>query len=670
MRLVIAQSPIGEGRDHPRNAVVGAVERGGHRPRGQPLDIAGIALVVIAVGRLDVAAGQERGQGLPVDADLHSAMDRARDVGGVGQQIDARRLADLFVAEPLIIAGHFGLESVAERQLCADVDAGAGLRLEVDIVAGDARRRHEQLPRLRDTVGRADTGVEPQGGKRLPHQRRLRRDIVEIANRRDVVKRRIGTDGIGVVGLAHVDLRMLITNAKDELQILGQRQFLAGANPHIAHTTEHRLRGCANAVATRGRLVERVILPVEIVVEDPDKAQRIHAQYLAVRGDVGAQIVAVERAAKRRGAGRLKHHTAVESRLRAPGRASGKVMLIARTDNGPAVVAREIALARRLGDARAVDAICQHRDRAAACGGSGCLIASLLVRIGEILVERQPRREAEFAFIVNHLAGDAVAVRQGKGRQCVDRAGLIAGMAGRTIGAGEAAEHRIFIAGPGMAERGVRVEIAIAAAIDSGLDALQVASTPRAEVDRPFDGIIAIARRGRAAHDVDRAISMRVGQIEPGKAVGLGDGKIILEHLDIARAEAVARVRAADRDSHIAWAIAANDGDAGGEFDDVGDGRGGRIAERGVGDGGVGLARDLGRQRQRAPGDDDVVGGCRCGARSIRLAFRGLCGRVEALQFGVDRRALAQQFLASRVGAGLSGRRRSGKRGDRRREKR
>jgi len=87
-------------------------------------------------------------------------------------------------------------------------------------------------------------------------------------------------------------------------------------------------------------------------------------------------------------------------------------------------------------------------------------------------------------------------------------------------------------------------------------------------------------------------------------------------------------------------------------------------------DGGVGLARDLGRQRQRAPGDDDVVGGCRCGARSIRLAFRGLCGRVEALQFGVDRRALAQQFLASRVGAGLSGRRRSGKRGDRRREKR
>jgi len=56
---------------------------------------------------------------------------------------------------------------------------------------------------------------------------------------------------------------------------------------------------------------------------------------------------------------------------------------------------------------------------------------------------------------------------------------------------------------------------------------------------------------------------VRVGEIGTGEAIGLGHGKSVLEHHDVADAEGVARVGAADGNPNIAWAVPLLEGDAG-----------------------------------------------------------------------------------------------------------
>ncbi|CUS45334.1 hypothetical protein MGWOODY_Smn2184 [hydrothermal vent metagenome] len=499
-------------------------------------------VIVIAVAALELRPGQHAGQWPPAQPDLDAAMDRARYVRGIGKQVDPGRLGDQLVGEPFVIAGHFRLQVPAEGDLGADVDAGVPLRFEAGIITGHARRGDEQIARLRDAIAGADPGVQPNGIDRLPEQGRLRRDVGEMALRRDQAENRVRADRIGIGGLPNVDDRTLDADPGDEPEPRGELQLFPRPGAHIADVAEHRLGQRAESVAAGRSLVEAEALVIEIVVEEADEARRFHAEQRAATSDVRRDVVTVQRALERRRAGRLVDHPAVESGLGPPGRIRAEIMFVAHADDRPAVVARQIPFIGGLRDACAVDAVDQHRDRAAAGGCARRRNAALLIGIGEILIVREPGRQAEFAFIVDQLGGDPVAVAQRERAVSVDRAGFISGMAGRAVGADEAAEHGIVIARAGMADRRIEIGVTVTPEIGARLDTVDVTSAPGAEIGRAAQRIIAVARRRRTPHHVDRAIGMRIGKVEARQAIRLGDGEIILEHLDVACAETVAGV--------------------------------------------------------------------------------------------------------------------------------
>jgi hypothetical protein len=84
---------------------------------------------------------------------------------------------------------------------------------------------------------------------------------------------------------------------------------------------------------------------------------------------------------------------------------------------------------------------------------------------------------------------------------------------------------------------------------------IDLTTAPEAEVDRATGRIIAEHRGGRAAIDVDAAIGVRVSEVGAGEAIRLRHRKSILQHHDVANAEGVARVGAADGNPNIAWAV-------------------------------------------------------------------------------------------------------------------
>src|SRR5215467_2691384 len=64
---------------------------------------------------------------------------------------------------------------------------------------------------------------------------------------------------------------------------------------------------------------------------------------------------------------------------------------------------------------------------------------------------------------------------------------------------------------------------------------------------------------------------MRVNKIAARQSVGLRDRKSIFQNNDIANAETIARIGAANGDSHVAGAVALLDGNAGTVLQDVAD---------------------------------------------------------------------------------------------------
>ena len=86
--------------------------------------------------------------------------------------------------------------------------------------------------------------------------------------------------------------------------------------------------------------------------------------------------------------------------------------------------------------------------------------------------------------------------------------------------------------------------------------AVDLAAMPYSEIDRPAGSIVAEHRGGGAAINLDPAVGMWVGQVGAGETVGLGHRESVLEHHDIADAEAVAGVGATDGDPDIARSVA------------------------------------------------------------------------------------------------------------------
>ena len=114
------------------------------------------------------------------------------------------------------------------------------------------------------------------------------------------------------------------------------------------------------------------------------------------------------------------------------------------------------------------------------------------------------------------------------------------------------------------------VEIAEAAAVDAVFDAVDRAARPGAEIERAAGRVIAVERRRRPPDDVDGAIGARIDQVAARQAVRLRHRKAVVEDHEVADAEAVAGVGAANRDAEIARAVALLDRYAGAVAQHVG----------------------------------------------------------------------------------------------------
>src|SRR5262249_58106468 len=143
------------------------------------------------------------------------------------------------------------------------------------------------------------------------------------------------------------------------------------------------------------------------------------------------------------------------------------------------------------------------------------------------------------------------------------------------------------------ADDGVVVQVSETAALDAVSRAVDLITAPKAEIDRAAGGIVAEHRRRRAAIDVDAAIGMRIEEIGAGEAVRLRHRESILQHHDVADAEAVACVGPADGNPDVARAVALVEGDAGAFLQQVHDREGWFVLDALAADRGDGLSRRL-----------------------------------------------------------------------------
>ncbi len=442
---------------------------------------------------------------------------------------------------------------------------------------------------------------------RLPSKRRIGRDVPEYPPGGKRGEDRRARQRVRIGGLRDVDRRLLAADPDDQPEPWGQREILARADADIVDGANDGLGRRTEPVAARGRLVEAEAAAVEMVVEEPDESRRGQPGDPVIGGDVAGQIVAFEAAAERRRAGRLVDDAAVEGRLGSPRRGGREIMFVARAKDRAAIVAGEIALRRGLRDPLPVAAVDEDLDRSAARRGGRRPRAALLIGIGQILIVGKPRRQPEFAGIVDQLRGDPVVRPQHRGGERVDRGGAIVAMPGRALAADDAAEHAIVDPVVAMPERRIDVAIAVAADIGADVETVDITAAAGAEIDRAPERVVAVARRRRPANHVDSAIGVRIGEVEARQAVGLGYREVVLEHLDVARTEAVARVGPANRQPDVARAVALDDRHAGRQLDEIRDRGRGHPADRAVVDRGGGLAGRLRGRGERLRGDDDVA---------------------------------------------------------------
>jgi hypothetical protein len=195
-----------------------------------------------------------------------------------------------------------------------------------------------------------------------------------------------------------------------------------------------------------------------------------------------------------------------------------------------------------------------------------------------------------------------------------DAAHVVAAQAGLLRGLG-AGWRRIAAA-----DDCVIVQVAETAALNPVSRAIDLITTPEAEIDRAAGRIVAEHRRGGAAIDVDPTIGVRVGEIGAGETVRLGHRKSVLEHDDIADPERVARVRATDRNADVARAVSLLEGDAWALLQQVLDREGGLILDALAAEGGDGLSRRL---RQGAGPSVGCGFSLRCGSSLGRHDWYG-----------------------------------------------
>ena len=322
----------------------------------------------------------------------------------------------------------------------------------------------------------------------------------------------------------------------------------------------------------------------------------LETEQAAALRDVGDQIVRRAVADRARRPGRLVDVLVVEHDLRAPRGLIVEIVLPAEAHDVAGVVASEAGLLGRLRHGRRREPVREQIDRAASERGGSSNGATTLERVGLELIKRLPYREIGKQPVVDHLERDAVVGRHRVGAERVDGLGVERAVADIAVAAHIAAEQRAFERVALAADDGVVVQIAEAAALDPVARAVDLAAAPEAEVDRAAGGIVAEHRRGRAAIDVDAAIGMRVDEVGAGEAVRLRHRKAVLQHHDVADAEAVARVGAADGDAEVARAVALLERDAGAFLQQVLDGEGGLVLDALAAHRGDGLTRWL-RQR-------------------------------------------------------------------------
>jgi hypothetical protein len=369
----------------------------------------------------------------------------------------------------------------------------------------------------------------------------------------------------------------------------------AGAPVHMMPAVVERRQRPERAA---GQDVPGVVGEALAVVPQLREVHRLETEQTATAGDVGDEVVGGAVADRTRCAGRLVDVLVVEDPLHPPRGLVVEVMLPPEAGDLAIVAAAKCPLLRGLRHARRREAVGKKVDRAAARGGGAGVGAGALERVGLELVEREPHREIGRHTVVDELEGHAIVGRHGISAERVDGLGVERAVADIAVAAHVAGESRALEDVTAAADDGKVIEIAEAAALATVPCAIDVAAAPEAEIDRAAGRVIAEHRRGRAAIDVGAAIGMRIHQIRSRKAVRLGDGEAVLQHHDVADAEAVPRIRAADGNADVARAVALLEGDARALLQQVLDGEGGLVLDALAAHGGDGLTRRL-RQRAR-----------------------------------------------------------------------
>ena len=257
-------------------------------------------------------------------------------------------------------------------------------------------------------------------------------------------------------------------------------------------------------------------------------------------------------------------------------------MFPARADDGAPVVALQVGGLGADVLLRAVDAVGEQADRGAAGGDEG--LAAPLVGVLLVLQQRLADRQIGVGVVVDELDGQPIVRRQSVGGERVYRAQMIAGVLSEPLAgdvAGEAGKLRPLADAPAGQED---VAIVVAADVGGDLQPVKVPPRPGIELHRPAGGVVAVERRRRTLDHVDARIGVRIGEVGPGEAVRLGHREVVLEDLDVADAEGLPRVRAADRDRLVAGAVARGEGDARRHHQDVADVDGRRVLELRGGD--------------------------------------------------------------------------------------
>ncbi len=656
--LVIADAR-GElvGRDA-RNLVPRAIEAEG-RAVGQVLGVLRVDFVEISVGDGGAPAGREA----PVGGELDPAVLRPRrveHVAGIGR-IGRRPLRHQFVAEELVEAGQTDFHRRVRRPVDAEIVPEVLLRVELGVVAELAVGKNEQVADLRRAVAGGHARAQQPVIVHLVEQRELWRGVLELpvgAGERGPHDTR--WPGVGVNRVRALELARLPADAGNRGQRWIELQLFAGTQSVVRMLPHHIGGQAAQRGIAAGHDVARIARPAQRVVEAAEIAGGLQAEDLAAPCHIAHEVVGGVVAERRRGSGRLADVAVVEHELVAPGGLVVEVVLPPAADDGAAIVAaKPRLLGRFLAGARgAVEAVVEQRDGAASGGRRRAGRTSALERVLIELVERGPDRKTRVQIVVDDLDRETVVGRCLQGREEVDRLGVEPTVAQEAVAASVAGKQRgLEVADLGATDE-IVVEIAEAASVDAIFEAVDLPARAGAEIQRAAGGVVAVERRRRTADHIDGTIGMRVDQVAAREAVRLRHREAVVKDHQVADAEAVAGVGAADRDAEITRSIALLDGNAGTAAQHIADRKRRPDVELAMIDGGLGLTgRGLVEIRgPRGDGDGLPLRGGR--HRASRHRHRPPSGRRRTNlrpghRFGTRRRRLHDD-RGQRIGSGLS----------------